>query len=63
MMSRIYRPIGIIHTAFTTPENMSIQNAGTNEETGSIDIFPSLAAGLENLRYFSHIILLFHLHE
>ncbi len=63
MTSIIYRPIGIIHTPFTAPENMPIQNAGAAGETGTIDLFPAFITGLEDLDGFSHLILLYHLHE
>lgn len=59
----IYKPIGIIHSPFTTMENIPIQNMGARGETGTIEIFPEYADGLKDLEGFSHIILLYHLHK
>ena len=57
-----YKPIGIIHTPFDTPQGTPIQPAGASGTAGSIEIFPEFSDGLEDLDGFSHIILLFHLH-
>ena len=58
----IYKPIGIIHSAFKTPENIPIQHTGAKGEIGTIEIYPEFAEGLADLQGFSHIILLFHMH-
>ncbi len=58
-----YKPIGIIHTPFETPENMPIQNAGANGIKGTIEIYPEYAEGLKDIEGFSHLILLYHLHQ
>ncbi len=57
-----YRPIGIIHSPFTAPENVPIQHTGAKGTRGTIEIFPEYAEGLADLEGFSHIILLFHMH-
>ncbi len=59
----IYQPIGIIHSPFKTLANIPIQNFGAKGETGTIEIFPEFKAGLKDLEGFSHLILLYHLHE
>jgi tRNA-Thr(GGU) m(6)t(6)A37 methyltransferase TsaA len=59
----IYKPIGVIHTPFNTPENMPIQNAGANRVTGTIEIYPEYSEGLKDIEGFSHLILLYHLHQ
>ena len=63
MENIIYKPIGIIHTPFKTPENMPIQNTGANGVRGTIEIYPEYAEGLKDITGFSHLILLHHLHQ
>jgi tRNA (adenine37-N6)-methyltransferase len=58
----IYKPIGIIHSPFKTPENVPIQHTGAKGERGTIEIYPEFAEGLADLEGFSHIMLLFHMH-
>ena len=58
-----FKPIGIIHTPFTTPENMPIQPAGAAGVQGTVEIFDEFLAGLKDLDGFSHIILLYHFHR
>ena len=42
---------------------MPIQNAGANGVKGTIEIFPEYAEGLKDIEGFSHLILLYHLHQ
>jgi tRNA-Thr(GGU) m(6)t(6)A37 methyltransferase TsaA len=58
-----FKPIGSIHTPFTTPENMPIQPAGAAGVHGTVEIFEEYLAGLKDLDGFSHIILLYHFHR
>jgi tRNA-Thr(GGU) m(6)t(6)A37 methyltransferase TsaA len=58
-----YQPIGIIHTPFENPVGMPIQPAGAAGISGSVQLFPEYAAGLQDLAGFSHIILLYHFHR
>ena len=58
-----YRPIGVIHTPFTDVEGMPIQPAAAAGVRGTIDLDPGFATGLLDLDGFSHLILLYHLHE
>ena len=58
-----FKPIGIIHTPFTTLENMPIQPAGAAGVQGTVEIFEEYLAGLKDLDRFSHIILLYHFHR
>lgn len=58
-----FTPIGIIHTPFTTPENMPVQPAGAAGVHGTVEIFEEYQAGLKDLDGFSHIILLYHFHR
>jgi len=63
MKEIVYKPIGIIHSPFKTLEDIPIQNVGAKGEMGTIEIFPEMVAGLEDLEGFSHIILLYHMHK
>ena len=58
-----YRPIGVIHTPFTDVDGMPIQPIAAAGVRGTIDLDPGFAAGLLDLDGFSHLILLYHLHE
>jgi len=57
-----YRPIGIIHSPFKTPEGTPIQPTGAKDVDGSVEIFPEYTAGLDDLTGFSHIFLIYHFH-
>jgi len=54
--------IGIIHTPFTTLEDMPIQPRGAKETIGTIEIDEEFAEGLTDLEGFSHIYLLYQFH-
>ena len=58
-----FKPIGIIHTSFATPENMPIQPAGAAGVHGTVEVFEEYQAELKDLDGFSHIILLYHFHR
>jgi tRNA-Thr(GGU) m(6)t(6)A37 methyltransferase TsaA len=58
----VYHPIGIIHSPFRDREGMPIQPAGAQGTPGWIEIGDDYAAGLRDLKGFSHIILLYHFH-
>jgi tRNA (adenine37-N6)-methyltransferase len=62
MQSIIFHPIGIIHTPFSSHDDMPIQGIGGKGIKATIEIFPEFTAGLKDLDGFSHIILLYHLH-
>jgi len=57
-----YRPIGIIHTPYKTPEGTPIQPAASEGINADIELFPEYADGLDDLAGFSHIYLLYHFH-
>jgi len=63
MTTITYRPIGFLRTPFTTPENMPIQPAAAQGTPGTIELRGDLVAGLQDLDGFSHLVLLYHLHE
>jgi tRNA-Thr(GGU) m(6)t(6)A37 methyltransferase TsaA len=65
IMDRItYKPIGIIHSPFTSPEGTPIQPTGLKaiNAQGTVELFEPYAKGLKDLDGFSHIYLLFHFH-
>ncbi|MBI9033376.1 MAG: tRNA (N6-threonylcarbamoyladenosine(37)-N6)-methyltransferase TrmO [Bacteroidales bacterium] len=57
------KAIGIIHTQFENRRNMPIQPNGNSAGKGSISIFNEYKEGLEDLDGFSHIILIYYLHQ
>ena len=58
-----YRPIGIVHTPFTEVDGMPIQPTAALGVRGSIDLTAGFEPGLLDLDGFSHLTLLYHLHE
>ena len=59
----VYRPIGRIRTPFTDIDGMPIQPTAAAGVRGTIEIDPVYVDGLLDLGGFSHLILLYHLHE
>jgi len=57
-----YKPIGIIHSPFTSPKGVPIQPSGAKGIKGTVEIAPAYRAGIKDLEGFSHIILLYHFH-
>ncbi|MEW8013667.1 MAG: tRNA (N6-threonylcarbamoyladenosine(37)-N6)-methyltransferase TrmO [Candidatus Sedimenticola endophacoides] len=55
-------PIGIIHTRFTSLEEMPIQPAGARDERAEIVIDPKYTEGLKDLDGFSHLYLIYRFH-
>lgn len=58
-----YRPIGLIRSPFTDPSEMPIQPAGELSSPGVAELFPEFVEGLKDLDGFSHVILVYHLHQ
>lgn len=59
----VYRPIGVIHTPYATPQGTPIQPVAAASNAGIVEVFAQYAEGLHDIDGFSHIILLFHLHK
>jgi len=57
------KPIGIIHTPFTSLDNMPIQPAGARDIEGQVVVHEEFSAGLADLAGFSHIFLLYLFHK
>jgi tRNA-Thr(GGU) m(6)t(6)A37 methyltransferase TsaA len=62
-MDILYHPIGILHTPFDDLRDMPIQPTGAASAPGTAEILPEYADGLQDLDGFSHVILLYHLHQ
>ena len=62
-MQIIYKPIGMIHSPFTKLSGMPIQPTSGNSARGTVELDPEFAEGLKDLDGFSHIYLIYHLHE
>ena len=58
----IYKPIGIIHSAFKDKESTPIQGIYDPESIGEIEVFPQYLDGLKDVAGFSHLILVYHFH-
>ena len=58
-----YREIGVIRTPHTDVSNMPIQPAGAEGVKGSVEVHPEFVEGLSDLDGFSHVLLVYHLHE
>ena len=56
------KKIGLIHTPFTTLEDMPIQPKGAKEVIGTIEVDNEFIEGLADLGGFSHIYLLYEFH-
>lgn len=54
--------IGTIRTPHATADNIPVQPVGSADE-GVAELFPEFAEGLKDVDGFSHVMLLFHLHE
>ena len=57
-----YRPIGIIHTPYKTPEGTPIQPSASKGVEADVEVFEKYAKGLTDLEGFSHLYLIYHFH-
>jgi len=57
------KPIGTIHSPFHTIENMPIQPKGASGIEGYVLVNEELIDGLQDIKGFSHIYLLYSLHK
>lgn len=57
------QPIGIIHSPFHSKEECPIQPRYAAQSRGTVEVFQEHQAGLKDIDTFSHIYLLFHLHQ
>ena len=63
MMDLCFRPIGVIHTGHTCPEESPIQPVYARGCQGRAEVFPEYAEGLKDLDGFSNIYLIYHFHR
>lgn len=59
----IYTPIGVIRSGHRMAEKTPIQPIYAKGCTGTAEIFPEFADGLQDLEGFSHIYLIYHFHK
>ncbi len=57
-----YKPIGIIHTPFKSPQGVPIQPLFAEGIEGKVVVEEQYLQGLKDLEGFSHIILIYHFH-
>lgn len=62
-MNVTYHPVGVIHSPFTVLSQMPIQPTGAASAPGTVELLPEYIEGLKDLDGFSHIILIYHLHQ
>lgn len=62
-MNVTYTPIGYFKTPFTDIKGMPIQPVGGYGVEGVIDVLPEFVGGLQDLEGFSHVFVLYHLHQ
>ncbi len=62
-MDIVYTPIGYFRTPHVDVKGMPIQPVGADGIFGSIVVEEQFVPGLEDLDGFSHVIVLYHLHE
>jgi tRNA (adenine37-N6)-methyltransferase len=59
----VYKPIGVIRSGHTKPEDTPIQPVYAEGCQGRAEVFPEFAAGLRDLEGFSHVYLVYHMHK
>ncbi len=62
-MTITYSPIGYFKTPHKDIKGMPIQPTGASGVLGSVEVLPEFRDGLLDLDGFSHVIMLYHLHE
>ncbi len=58
-----YEPIGVIRSEFTNADELPKQTADADGVTGRVELFEEYAAGLTDIDGFSHVILIYALHQ
>jgi len=61
--SIVYRPIGVIRSEHTKPEETPIQPVYSEGCQGRAEVLPEFATGLRDLEGFSHVYLIYHMHK
>jgi tRNA-Thr(GGU) m(6)t(6)A37 methyltransferase TsaA len=60
-MEIVMRPIGVIHSPFTDPDQTPIQSSAS-EALGQVEVYPEFEDGLRDIEGFSHLHLLYAFH-
>lgn len=55
------RPIGVIHSPFTDPDQTPIQSSAS-KAIGQVEVYPEFMDGLQDIEGFSHLHLLYMFH-
>jgi tRNA-Thr(GGU) m(6)t(6)A37 methyltransferase TsaA len=58
-----FEPIGVIRSGFTSVDEPPKQAAFADSATGRIELEEEYVAGLSDIDGFSHVILIYHLHQ
>jgi tRNA (adenine37-N6)-methyltransferase len=58
-----YKPIGYFNSPFKDIEGMPIQPIGGEDIESTIEVLPEFCEGLKDLEGFSHVYVIYHLHE
>ncbi len=58
-----FSPIGVIHSEHTLAQQTPAQPVFARDCQGILEIFPPYAAGLKDIEGFSHLYLIYHLHQ
>ncbi len=61
-MEYLMKPIGVIHSPFSTKEETPIQPV-RSQARGLVEVYPQFEAGLDDLEGFSHLFLLYVFHR
>ena len=61
-MEYLMKPIGLIHSPFSTKEETPIQPV-RSQARGVVEVYPQFEAGLDDLEGFSHLFLLYVFHR
>ncbi len=57
-----FRPIGVIHTPFTSKSEVPRQPHLGKGIAGTVVVDPKFRGGLKGLERYTHVVLVFHLH-
>jgi len=58
----VIKPIGIVHSPFTSVDGMPIQSAAAMEEKARVEVFEEFAAGLRDIESFEYLVLITRFH-
>jgi len=59
----VYRPIGVIRSPFDSSKTAPHQPTAARGIKGRVELLPEYQEGLRDLSRFSHIYLIYHLHQ